>query len=161
MFPEPVAGRCTLLDTESKWNVHKMFRRRPGHLLNVSFTFNLRPVSSVKKVFFKTLQNLLENTCAEVALKSQHVFFCEFSEILRIPTLQNASGRLLLFFIKNFSFSLLQRFEKVFFLDWTLIREVLALSQLRTRHPYDSGHSVLRLNFANMIWWWELSRRVE
>ena len=34
-----------LLDTERKLNVHKMFRRRPGRLLNVLCTFNLHPVS--------------------------------------------------------------------------------------------------------------------
>ena len=33
------------LDTGRKLNVHKTFRRRPGHLLNVLCTFNLRPVS--------------------------------------------------------------------------------------------------------------------
>ena len=27
-------------------NVHKTFRRRPGRLLNVLYTFNLRPVSA-------------------------------------------------------------------------------------------------------------------
>ena len=31
--------------TERKLNVHKMFRRRPGRLLNVLCTFNLHPVS--------------------------------------------------------------------------------------------------------------------
>ena len=33
-------------DTERKLNVHKTFRRRPGRLLNVLFTFSLRPVST-------------------------------------------------------------------------------------------------------------------
>ena len=33
------------LDTGRKLNVHKTFRRRPGCLLNVLCTFNLRPVS--------------------------------------------------------------------------------------------------------------------
>ena len=31
------------LDTGRKWNVRKTFRRRPGHLLDVSCTCNLRP----------------------------------------------------------------------------------------------------------------------
>ena len=31
-------------DTGRKLNVHKTFRRRPGRLLNVLCTFNLRPV---------------------------------------------------------------------------------------------------------------------
>ena len=33
------------LDTGCKWNVHKMFRRRPRRLLNVLCTFYLYPVS--------------------------------------------------------------------------------------------------------------------
>ena len=33
------------LDTGRKLNVHKMFSRRPGRLLNILCTFNLRPVS--------------------------------------------------------------------------------------------------------------------
>ena len=32
-------------DTGRKLNVHKTFRRRLGHFLNVLCTFNLRPVS--------------------------------------------------------------------------------------------------------------------
>ena len=32
------------VDTGRKLNVHKMFRRGPGRLLNVLCTFNLRPV---------------------------------------------------------------------------------------------------------------------
>ena len=34
------------VDTGRKLKVHKMFRRRPGRLLNVLCTFNLRPVST-------------------------------------------------------------------------------------------------------------------
>ena len=34
------------VDTGRKLNVHKTFRRRPGRLLNVLCTFNLRPVSA-------------------------------------------------------------------------------------------------------------------
>ena len=33
------------VDTGRKLNVHKTFRRRPGRLLDVLFTFNLGPVS--------------------------------------------------------------------------------------------------------------------
>ena len=33
------------MDTKSKLNVHKTCRRRPKHLLNVLFAFNLRPMS--------------------------------------------------------------------------------------------------------------------
>ena len=36
------------VDTGLKLNVHKSFRRRPGRLLNVLSTFNLRPVSAGK-----------------------------------------------------------------------------------------------------------------
>ena len=32
------------VDTGRKLNVHKTFRKRPGRLLNVLCTFNLRPV---------------------------------------------------------------------------------------------------------------------
>ena len=34
------------VDIGRKLNVHKTFRRRPGPLLNVLCTFNLRPVST-------------------------------------------------------------------------------------------------------------------
>ena len=34
------------VETERKLNVYKTFRRRPGHLLNVLWTFNLRYVST-------------------------------------------------------------------------------------------------------------------
>ena len=34
------------VDTGQKLNVHKTFRRRPGRLVNVLCTFNLRPVST-------------------------------------------------------------------------------------------------------------------
>ena len=34
------------VDTGRKLNVHKTFRRRPGRLLDVLCTFNLRPVST-------------------------------------------------------------------------------------------------------------------
>ena len=38
---------CTIpIDTGRKLNVHKTFRRRPGRLLNVLCTFDLRPVST-------------------------------------------------------------------------------------------------------------------
>ena len=39
------------VDTGRKLNVHKMFRRRPGRLLNVLCTFNLRPVSTGNEPF--------------------------------------------------------------------------------------------------------------
>ena len=38
-------------DTGRKLNVHKTFRKRPGRLLNVLCTLNLRPVSTGKGSF--------------------------------------------------------------------------------------------------------------
>ena len=35
------------VDTGRKMNVHKTYRTRPGRLLNVLCTFNVRPVSTV------------------------------------------------------------------------------------------------------------------
>ena len=37
------------LDSRRKLNIHKTFRRRPGRLLNVLYTLNLRPVFTVKE----------------------------------------------------------------------------------------------------------------
>ena len=36
----------TPVDKGRKLNVHKTFRRRPGRLMNLLCTFNLRPVST-------------------------------------------------------------------------------------------------------------------
>ena len=41
------------LDTGRKLDVHKTFRRRPGRLLNVLWTFSLRPVSRGSELKFK------------------------------------------------------------------------------------------------------------
>ena len=48
------------VDTGRKLNVHKTFRRRPGRLLNVLCTFNLRPVST--QGVDKTIQILRDKT---------------------------------------------------------------------------------------------------
>ena len=50
---------CTL-DTKRKLNVHKTSRRRPGRLLNVLCTFNLRVVSTAYGyiIFFVTMVNV-------------------------------------------------------------------------------------------------------
>ena len=55
--------RNTPVGTGRKLNVHKTFRRRPGRLLNVLCTFNLRPVStglaiisSIKNVFLQVMR---------------------------------------------------------------------------------------------------------
>ena len=42
--PQRYIQKPTPLDTGRKLNVHKTFRRRPGRLLNVLCTFNLRSV---------------------------------------------------------------------------------------------------------------------
>ena len=39
------------VDTGRQLNLHKTFRRRPGRLLNVLCSFNLRPVSTGLKTF--------------------------------------------------------------------------------------------------------------
>ena len=60
------------VDTGRKLNVHKMFRRRPGRLLDVLCTFNLHPVFTVLGVdthrqlgtpFQKVLTKNLEKHC--------------------------------------------------------------------------------------------------
>ena len=70
------------VDTGRKLNVHKTFRRRPGRLLNVLCTFNLRPVSTghikkeqiekiklkIKSVTLRTIETEIEfvkYTCAQ------------------------------------------------------------------------------------------------
>ena len=45
-------SHCFPVDTVRKLNVHKTFRGRPGHLLNVLCTFNLCPVSTGFSTFF-------------------------------------------------------------------------------------------------------------
>ena len=42
------------VDTGRKLNIHKTLKRRPGHLLNVLRTFNLRPVSTGLFILDKT-----------------------------------------------------------------------------------------------------------
>ena len=42
----PIIFTILPVDTGRKLSVHKTFRRRPGRLLNVLCTFNLRPVST-------------------------------------------------------------------------------------------------------------------
>ena len=44
----PIDFNMKPVDTGCKLNVHKAFRRRPGRLLNVLCTFNLRPVPTGK-----------------------------------------------------------------------------------------------------------------
>ena len=47
------------IDTGSKLNVHKTFSKRPGRLLKVLCTFNLRPVSTGKCVFIHGIIRLI------------------------------------------------------------------------------------------------------
>ena len=46
------------VDTGRKLNVHKTFRRRPGHILNVLCTFNLLLVSTGIYICFKIFELL-------------------------------------------------------------------------------------------------------
>ena len=50
--------RCSFfnvpVDTGRKLNVHKTFRRSPGCLLNVLYTFNLRLVSTGVSLIYRT-----------------------------------------------------------------------------------------------------------
>ena len=50
--------RSSPVDTGRKLNVHKTFRRRPGRLLNVLCSFNLRPVSTGSR-------GVLKNSCSK------------------------------------------------------------------------------------------------
>ena len=46
MFYKEIIKGAFPVDTGRKLNVHKTCRRRPGRLLNILCTFNLRPVST-------------------------------------------------------------------------------------------------------------------
>ena len=48
------------VDTGRKSNVHKTFRRRPGHLLNVLRTVNLRPVFTEFYIMSKSLIHFIK-----------------------------------------------------------------------------------------------------
>ena len=64
------------VDTWRKLNVHKTFRRRPGRLLNVVYTFNLRPVSTgsvQKKKLIDATCELNTKTFSEEHISSQNV----------------------------------------------------------------------------------------
>ena len=70
---------AVLVDTRRKLNVHKTFRRRPGRLLNVFCTFNLRLVStgivnktwlSCKLVIFLK-ESFVENLSWFIVVKKQ------------------------------------------------------------------------------------------
>ena len=55
------------VDTGRKLNVHKTFRRRPGRLLTVLCTFNLRPVST--GILFHNQEQLLQDSYLKIHWK--------------------------------------------------------------------------------------------
>ena len=67
-----------LVDTGCKLNVHKRFRRRPGRLLNVSYTFNLCPVSTGAFILFSWLRNESEVVQATFLWSSSIIFLFPF-----------------------------------------------------------------------------------
>ena len=62
----------TPVDTGLKLNVHKTFRRRPGSLLNILCTFNLRPVSDgTSSSSTKLLPSNQNHLCGKTEVFSQ------------------------------------------------------------------------------------------
>ena len=62
-----------LVDTGHKLNVDKTFRRRPGRLLNVLCTFNLRPLSTEKGKKYSGLGvSINQNPDFNIFIKSMH-----------------------------------------------------------------------------------------
>ena len=61
------------VDTRLKLNVHKTLRRRPGRLLNVLYTFNLRPVSTEELPFFYQGWLQLKSFLIKIVLVSDHL----------------------------------------------------------------------------------------
>ena len=79
------------VDTGRKLNVHKMFRRRSGRLLNVLCSFNLRPVSTgninhCKNEPFTYDSVLLRNIKA-------HIFYVKLSLICVWPVFKIVETR--------------------------------------------------------------------
>ena len=62
------------VDTGRKLKVHKMFRRRPGRLLNVLCTFNLRPVSTGNAAQHTKLENSLSAKRTKRSLQLASVY---------------------------------------------------------------------------------------
>ena len=62
------SGSChhVPVDTGRKLNAHKRFRRRPGRLLNVLYTFILRPVSTGMKT---TMTRKISETNTSLRMK--------------------------------------------------------------------------------------------
>ena len=77
------------VDTGRKLNVYKTFRRRPGSLLNVLCTFNLRPVSMGKQLVLALsgLNPLSLRNNKNSKLKKSGVFPCNKRKIAAKPTI--------------------------------------------------------------------------
>ena len=67
-----------------KLNVYKTFRRRPGHFINVLYTFNLRPLSrgviasniSILSLFYKVYKRIIYGQYINVDISiKQKIFF--------------------------------------------------------------------------------------
>ena len=76
------AGMLLMVAGNLKLNVHKTFRRRPGRLLNVLCTFNLRPVSTGKYSNLRTLAISSQNISCDLnflrtySLRNTHICPC-------------------------------------------------------------------------------------
>ena len=98
------------IDTGRKLNVHKTFRRSPGRLLNVLYTFNLRSVSTgkCKEHFYNeaitTDEIQQEEVCHlntkfqkryfnsnDEATESKKIFKKEATELLKKPNCQQSN----------------------------------------------------------------------
>ena len=73
-FNELPAGSYFPVDIGCKLNVHKPFRKRPGRLVKVLCTFNLRPVSGGFEIVLTFyLQYLMLKTIKKTTEKSNKV----------------------------------------------------------------------------------------
>ena len=66
------------VDTWRKLNIHKMFRRRPGRLLNVLCTFSLRHVSTGMRIYFWLNYNFILKVCTSEIF--HHCFYQNFAQ---------------------------------------------------------------------------------
>ena len=113
LIPSVTSWQIFPVDTGLKLNEHKMFRRRPGFLLNVLYLFNLRPVSTGfpfchNFLFFSYQVNVRSSRLGVFCKKI--VFFRNFAKftakhlrqslflnrVARTSFLQNTLGRLFL-----------------------------------------------------------------
>ena len=90
------------VDTGRKLNVHKTFRRRPGCLLNVLCTFNLRPVSTGMNCFssYFFINNLWSGLKYSLTLKAtilktkRHSFTKNITRILTWSLFWQSKGNI-------------------------------------------------------------------